>query len=276
MRVLLLWIIVLVVQTGLFAQTGNPLAPDYVKYPQKEWEKKFEAFQFKVYENDGHVLPYRFYEPETMKKGEKYPLVIFLHGAGERGFNNRTQFMRFAPTLFWQKYPCFVIAPECPERVAGKPNAESVWVDTPFGATAHQMSKKPTWPMQLAMELIKKVIKENNIDKHRIYITGLSMGGFATWEILQREASLFAAAVPVCGGGDPAYAAKMVNLPLWIFHGDSDKTVPVNRSRDMLTAIEKAGGHPKYTEYPGVGHDAWTPTYGNPEVWDWMFAQVKK
>ena len=126
------------------------------------------------------------------------------------------------------------------------------------------------------MEAIKKVIAENKIDKKRIYVTGLSMGGFATWEILQREGKLFAAAMPVCGGGDLSYAPKLTGIPLWVFHGGADRTVPVTRSRDMVAAITQAGGSPKYTEYPGVDHDSWGRTYSNPEVWDWLFAQAKK
>ncbi|MDB5116681.1 MAG: phospholipase [Mucilaginibacter sp.] len=257
-------------------KSPDPLLPDYTKAPLQEWEKKFSAFSFNTYVKDGHTLPYRFYKPE-IKRGKKYPLVIFFHGAGERGLDNRVQFLRFAPTVtFWEKYPCYVIAPLCPQVPKGAKNAEGVWVDTPFGATASTMKNEPTWPMALAMEAINKVIAENKVDPKRIYVTGLSMGGFATWEILQREDGKFAAAIPICGGGDLTYAAKFTNLPLWIFHGDADKTVPVTRSRDMVAAITRAGGNPKYTEYPGVGHDAWGRTYSNPEVWDWLFAQVKK
>jgi predicted peptidase len=276
MRILFGWVVVCFLHTGLFAQAQSPLSPDYAKFPKKEWEKNFDAFRFLVYENEGHTLPYRFYKPDGEKRGKKYPLVIFFHGAGERGFDNRTQFQRFEPTLFWQKNPCFIVAPECPAKTAENNNAETVWVDTPFGATSHQMKKDPTWPMQLAMQLIDKIIKENRIDKQRIYVTGLSMGGFATWEILQRESGLFAAAMPVCGGGDLNYAAKLVSIPLWVFHGGNDQTVPVNRSQDMVSAIKKVGGNPLYTEYPGVGHGAWSPTYSNPEVWEWLFSQVKK
>ncbi len=254
----------------------DPLAPDYSKAPLQPWENKFTDFTFHTYVKDGHTLPYRLHKPE-LKKGKKYPLVIFFHGAGERGLDNRIQFLRFAPTVtFWEKYPCYVIAPGCPAVPKGGKNAEGVWVDTPFGATASTMKDQPTWPMALAMEVIDKVIAENKIDPHRIYVTGLSMGGFATWEILQREGKLFAAAVPICGGADLAYADKLTKIPLWVFHGDADKTVPVTRSRDMVAAITKAGGNVKYTEYPGVGHDAWGRTYSNPEMWDWLFAQVKK
>lgn len=276
MRFLSGFIVIIVINLDARAQMINPLSPDYTIFPQKEWEKKFNSFQFKVYQEDGHTLPYRFHQPEQKQSGEKYPLVIFLHGAGERGLDNRTQFQRFAPTLFWQKYPCYVVAPECPARTAENSNAESVWVDTPFGASSHKMRENPTWPMQLAMRLINQIIKENNVDISRIYVTGLSMGGFATWEIIQREPGLFAAAMPICGGGDPDYAAKLNSIPIWVVHGGNDHTVPVTRSREMVSAIQASGGNVKYSEYPGVDHDSWTQTYGNPEIWDWLFSQVKK
>ena len=275
-RILLVWIAVFVISLDGQAQMTNPLSPDYSQFPLKEWEKKFSAFQFKVYQDGGHKLPYRFYQPEQKNSGQKYPLVIFFHGAGERGLDNRTQFQRFAPTIFWQKYPCYVVAPECPARTAENSNAESVWVDTSFGAPSHKMKEIPTWPLQLAMQLINQIIKENKVDVNRIYVIGLSMGGFATWEIIQREPGLFAAAIPICGGGDPDYAAKLNSIPLWVVHGGSDRTVPVTRSREMVSAIQASGGNVKYSEYPGVDHDSWSQTYGNPEIWDWLFSQVKK
>ncbi|HCY43753.1 MAG TPA: hypothetical protein DHV48_20860 [Prolixibacteraceae bacterium] len=260
---------------GVQAQLVNPINPDYKSFPKKEWENKFDAFEFKVFQTDGHTLPYRFYQPQSGTAGKKLPLVIFLHGAGERGFDNRTQFQRFAPILFWEKYPCFVLAPECPSKTPDSSNAESVWVDTPFGAASHQMNVNPTWPLKLVMQLIDKTIRDYPVDKNRIYITGLSMGGYATWEILQREGKRFAAAIPVCGGGDPAYASTIKPVNLWVFHGSDDRTVPVKRSRDMVAAVQAVGGNVTYTEYPGVGHDSWGRTYSNPEVWDWLFHQVK-
>ena len=101
------------------------------------------------------------------------------------------------------------------------------------------------------------------------------MGGFATWELLQREGAKFAAAVPVCGGADLDYAPKLTHIPIWVFHGDADNTVPVTRSRDIVKSITEAGGHPKYTELAGVGHGAWVNTYNDPKVWQWLFAQRK-
>jgi predicted peptidase len=251
----------------------DPLAPDYQTAPRQKWETKFDGFQFKVLKGEGHTLPYRFYQPAPLEPGRKYPLVLFFHGAGERGLDNRYQFFRFRDvTNFWAKYPCFIIAPQCPPRV-GDQDGESTWVQTGFGAPRHTMKAEPSWPMRLAMQLLDKTIAENPIDTHRVYVTGLSMGGFATWEILQREPNRFAAAVPVCGGADLAFAPRLAPIPIWVFHGSADTTVQPRRSRDMVAALTAAGGHPIYTEFPGVGHGAWTPTYSDMLIWDWMFAQ---
>jgi poly(3-hydroxybutyrate) depolymerase len=261
--------------TAKKAVLNRLLSPDYASAPLKDWEQQYNVFQFKVYEKDEHVLPYRFYQP-VAESGKKYPLVLLMHGAGERGFDNRLQLSRLKGLPFWEKDPCFVIAPQCPERPADNTDGESVWVKTSFGVPSHTMQDKPTWPMQMTMELLKKIIADNPIDPDHIYVTGLSMGGFATWELIQRMPDLFAAAIPVCGGGDTALAGKLVHIPLWVFHGGADPTVMVQRSRDMVKCITDAGGHPKYTEYPGVGHNAWSQTYNNPEVWNWLFAQKKE
>ncbi|WCT13380.1 prolyl oligopeptidase family serine peptidase [Mucilaginibacter jinjuensis] len=254
----------------------NPLHPDYQKYPLREWESEFSDFAFFTFQKQHHMLPYRLHKPALTQPGKKYPLVLFFHGAGERGNDNRKQLLRFTTLPFWQKHECYILAPQCPAKPENGPDGESVWVQTNFGATSHRMREVPSWPLHLAMELLNKVISENsNIDPRRIYVTGLSMGGYATWEILQRENNKFAAAMPVCGGADIRFAKKLSRIPIWVFHGDSDKIVPVSRSRDMVKAITEHGGKPVYTEFPGVRHDAWTVTYNDQKVWDWLFDQRK-
>jgi predicted peptidase len=259
-------------QTNLVTPLADPLKPDYAALPLRDWEKQFESFSFMSYEKDGRVLPYRLHQPAVLEKGKAYPLVLFFHGAGERGSDNRGQFERFRGLNFWEKYPCFVLAPQCPKRNA---EGDQKWVETSFGAPSHTMKDNPAWQMKLAMEVLDQTIKDHPIDSRRIYVTGLSMGGFATWEILQREAEKFAAAAPVCGGGDPVFAPKLATLPLWVFHGAADDVVLPIRSRDMIAAIRAAGGSPICTEYSGAGHDVWSSTYSNPAVWDWLFAQRK-
>ena len=120
---------------------------------------------------------------------------------------------------------------------------------------------------------LDQLIAKKPIDTRRIYLTGLSMGGYGTWDLIARQPERFAAAIPICGGGDPATAERIKHIPLWVFHGDADSAVKVSRSRDMVAALKQAGGEPKYTEYEGVGHDSWTRTYKSPEIYEWLFSQ---
>jgi len=219
----------------------------------------------------GKVLRYRLLRPENYDARKSYPLVLFLHGAGERGDDNEKQLVhgvpQFASAANRQKYPCFLVAPQCPDRLR--------WVEVDWGAAAHKQPDAPSEPMRLTIELLQALPKEFSIDPRRIYVTGLSMGGFGTWDICARRPDLFAAAVPVCGGADEATAEKIARIPQWIFHGEQDGVVKVSRSRNMVEALKKAGGNPKYSELPKVGHDAWTPAYANPELFAWLFAQTR-
>lgn len=199
--------------------------------------------------------------------------MLFFHGWGERGDDNESQLRHAAPDIL--KYieahePCILLAPQCPAE------DEQRWVNTQWNLLKHTMEPEPLATMRDAIALLQSVMAEQPVDPQRVYVTGLSMGGFATWDILQRHPELFAAAIPVCGGGDTAQAPKLKDLPLWVFHGEEDKTVLPERSRDMVEAIRSAGGSPRYTEYAGVGHNSWDVTYKNPEVLDWLFKQKKQ
>jgi predicted peptidase len=223
-------------------------------------------------DKDGRQLPYRLMKPDGYDAGKKYPLVVFLHGAGERGTDNAKQMTHGVPQFASKEnraeYPCFLIAPQCPANVK--------WVDVDWSAASHTIPKEMTEPARLTIELIEAIAKEFSIDKKRIYITGLSMGGFGTWDLVARYPDLFAAAVPVCGGADEATAEKIKNLPIWAFHGGKDGVVKTVRSRNIIAALEKAGGKPKYVEYPNIGHDAWNPAYKDAEMFKWLFAQTKE
>ena len=262
--------------TLALAAAPNPLMPDYSKFPMEQWESKVAAFTFHVHEKNGKVLPYRLYRPSQVDPQKSLPLVLFMHGAGERGADNRKQLSHLASAHpFWETNPCIVIAPQCPAKEDAENPEECVWVQTPWGGTSHQMKENPPWPMRLVIALLEETIAKNPIDKNRLYVTGLSMGGYATWDLLQRFPKKFAAAMPICGGGDLNHADKLIGIPLRVFHGDADEIVPVSRSRDMVQAIQKAGGNPTYPEYPQVMHDSWTRTYSQKSVWEWMFAQKK-
>lgn len=223
-----------------------------------------------VHESGGKKLPYRLVKPPTVEKGKTYPLVIFLHGAGERGNDNEKQLVHGVPQFVKNidKYPCFLIAPQCP--------AEQKWVEVDWSAATHTQPEKPGDAGRMVLEVIDKAMKELPIDSKRVYLTGLSMGGYGTWDLAARKPTLFAAIAPVCGGADEKTALKIKHLPTWVFHGALDTAVKPERSRNMVAALEKAGGKPKYTEYPTVGHDSWTNAYGDPKFFEWLFAQAGK
>jgi len=224
-----------------------------------------------VFEDGDQKLPYRLLKPLKVEDGKKYPLVIFLHGAGERGADNEKQLVhgvpQFATPENRKKYPCFLIAPQCPE---GKK-----WVEVDWSADSHTQPKDPGEVGRLTLALIEKSIKDLPVDPKRVYVTGLSMGGYGTWDLVARRPDLFAAAAPVCGGADEATAHKIKAIPIWAFHGAKDTAVKPERSRNMIAALKKAGGKPKYTEYPDVGHNSWDNAYRDPVFFKWLFAQKK-
>lgn len=229
------------------------------------------AFQTRVFEHQGNALPYRILFPEGFQRDKKYPLVIFLHGAGERGTDNSAQLVHgmndFARPENRAKYPCFVIAPQCPQ--------ERRWVEVDWGAAKHTMPETPSIPLGVTIALLDTLQKELPVDADRVYVTGLSMGGYGTWDLAQRFPARFAAIAPICGGGDELQAPRLKLLPIWAFHGDQDTAVKPERSRNMIAAIKSAGGQPKYTEYPGVAHNSWSQTYADPKFFEWLFAQKR-
>lgn len=215
---------------------------------------------------------YRLLKPQVVVPGERYPLVLFLHGAGERGDDNRRQ-VKYLPEWLAtaqnrQTYPCYLIAPQCRE--------DHLWVETPRAFDRGAPRQAPGPQMQVVINILDEVIAEFSVDPARLYLTGLSMGGFGSWDLGTRLAERWAAVAPICGGGDELYADRLVGVPVWAWHGDADDVVPVARSRRMIEAIRAAGGEPKYSELAGVGHDSWTPAYTSADgLLPWMFAQRK-
>ena len=202
----------------------------------------FEARTFKG--ADGKTLPYRIMFPLNYDAKQKYPLVDFFHGVGENGTDNSSQLKNgvkaFALKENREKYPCILVAPQCPGGVK--------WVDTDWGLPKHTQAATPTSPLATPMELIAAMSKEHGVDTNRIYISGVSLGGFGCWDAITRHPEVFVAAVPVCGGADEAKAPLVAKLPIWAFHGAKDEAVAVERSRKIIAAIKKAGGQAKYTE----------------------------
>jgi predicted peptidase len=195
---------------------------------------------------------YMLYIPEEYSTSEKeWPLILFLHGAGERGDDLSKVLVHGPPKLIAKenkKFPFVIVSPQCPERDS--------W------------SSK----MQIATlnALLDEIVSKYRIDQKRIYVTGLSMGGFGTWTLAAAYPDRFAAIAPICGGGNPEDAEKIAHLPIWVFHGAKDQTVPIERSEEMVEALKKAGSQVKFTVYPEANHDSWTVTYENPELYDWF------
>lgn len=237
---------------------------------QDELEEIFEA-RVHVSE-DGDSLQYRILLPEEFEEDRTYPMVLFLHGMGERGNDNTAQLTwgvgAFAKKEFRQDHPAIVIAPQAPD--------DDYWANLNWREEGTDLMEEPTKPLQLAYELVQKISGEMPVDMNRIYITGLSMGGFGTWDLITRYPETFAAAMPVCGGGDPTKAHLLKDLPIWNFHGAQDDVVPVELSRKMIDALQMAGGTPGYTEYPHVDHFSWIPAYRDRFALDWLFDQKNK
>ncbi len=215
----------------------------------------------------GGTLPYRLLSPEKIEPGKTYPVVLFLHGAGERGSDNAAQVKHVVPAFAAAQatYPCWVIAPQCPQN--------QKWVEVNWSAPEHKTPEKPSEPLRMAFEILDDLVATKPADKSRLYLTGLSMGGYGTWDALVRRPHFFAAAIPVCGGADNTTAAQIKDTPLWIFHGLDDNAVPTARSVGMWEALRAAGAKPGLTLYPDVGHNSWTPAFNDERTLEWLFSK---
>lgn len=240
-RWVVLWAMVLLVLSGIASA-----------------EVELSDFEEKVFEGKGR-LPYRLFSPTSLEAEQKVPLVVYLHGIGARGDDNQKQLSstKFLENInrsgFFSQHPCYILAPQCPE--------DARW----SGDT-----------LQDLLLLIDQVGRTKRVDPARIYLTGQSMGGYGTWQGLRERPEMFAAAVPVCGGGQVSAASKFSHVPIWVFHGSADQVVSPEQSRQMVAALKSAGGRPNYTELEGVGHNSWQAAYTNPEVWQWMFQQKRE
>jgi predicted esterase len=207
------------------------------------------------------TIPYRLYKPVGVSAEQKAPLILFLHGMGERGSDNvlqTTWIKNLVDATRGGPYAAYVLAPQ---------------IDS--GMWFQSYSSSPTEAMKLTIRAVKQVMASENVDPSRVYVTGLSMGGMGTWDILRWEPDLFAAAVPMSGGADPKTAAAIKDIAVWAFHGSNDDIVPASATRDMIAALRAAGGSPKYTEVAGGGHVIWDSVYADTDhsLYAWLFAQ---
>jgi lysophospholipase L1-like esterase/poly(3-hydroxybutyrate) depolymerase len=229
-----------------------------------------QDYEARTYTNAaGDKLPYRLLRPANYDAAQKYPLVVLLHGAGERGDDNKAQ-LKWGGSLFTkpevrEKYPAFVLVPQCPK--------EKKWVEVDWAAEDGTAPAELGTTQKLLLGTIDAVQKEFSIDPDRHYLTGLSMGGYGTWDLITRQPERWAAAVPICGGGDKTKAGAAKAIPVWAFHGDNDTVVKPVRSKLMVDALKAAGGSVSFTLYPGVAHDSWSVAFAEPNFLPWLFAQ---
>jgi predicted peptidase len=195
---------------------------------------------------DSLVVHYLLYLPEDYADGADWPLMLFLHGAGERGDSLDMVAVHGPPRLIREgrSFPFIVASPQLP---AGQ-----------------------FWHPGTLQVLLDDLVARYRVDEERIYVTGLSMGGFGTWALAMDRPERFAAIAPVCGGGDLARVCSLRALPAWAFHGAQDDVIPVRRSQELVDALDACGGTVRFTVYPEAGHDSWTETYANPELYDWL------
>ena len=245
------------------------------------------GFVKKVYENNGYKLNYNVYTPTYASKGNKRPLVIFLHGAGERGSDNQAQLknaiLKAAKGGEWAN--AVILAPQCPSSTGGNTNSDvndpNKWVETNWTKGNYVQANVPeSDPMSALVELIKEYISYDYVDADRVYVVGLSMGGFGTWDIISRYPELFAAAVPICGGGPTDKINVLKDIPIYTFHGSSDTVVPYSGTQGMYNAIKAAGGNRiLFHTFSGAGHAIWdqaitfTGSNGLPSLESWLFSQ---
>ena len=218
-------------------------------------------------------MPYRLLKPDNVESNKSYPLIIFLHGSGERGNDNELQLSHIAPSFleddFMNKYPSFVIFPQCPKT--------QTWasVNTVDDKWYVGESNDPQPAGQAVLDLIDDFIRTNRVDRSRIYIAGLSMGGFGSLDLIRHKTDFFAGAVSICGGGNRRYVDTYRELPIWLFHGAKDPVVPVNLSQEMATEFEGRKMDYRYTEYPEGGHDVWNQAWSDPELIPWLFSKQR-
>lgn len=232
-------------------------------------QESVDGFVARTFTGKAGAMPYRLFIPDKPARARRLPLIIYLHGAGGAGNDNLKQISggNAHGTRVWttpamqKRHAAYVLAPQIPSgRAWGAPNSD-----------------EPAPMAQVLLDLLAALRKEFAIDAERIYLMGQSLGGRGTWDLISKRPALFAAAIPVCGDGNPTRIKDARGVAIWAFHGAMDQVVPVAGSRDMVAALKTAGsGVVKYTEYPDVEHDAWVRAFAEHELPDWLFAQRRK
>jgi len=234
----------------------------------------YSAYSYEEYIHNGDTLRYRLLTPLHYDIHKKYPLIVFLHGSGERGRDNAAQLVHggalFLQDSIREKYPAFVLFPQLPN--------DSTWGPLTRTETGRMFpaDAPPTVPGRLVGELVDSLNKTGKIETKKVYIGGLSLGGMGTFDLLARYPQKWAAGFPICGAGAVENAKKFKSIPVWIFHGGADPVVPVQGSRDYYEALKKLKAEVKYSEYPGVGHNSWDNAFAEPDLVPWLLSHKRK
>lgn len=249
-----------------------------VSFLQGASAQKLDVYQKKMFINGKDTLRYRILFPQQYKKRKAYPLIVFLHGSGERGRDNEAQLIHggdlFVKDAIRQHFPAIVIFPQCP--------SDSAWARTRRRTNSDDRIFLPDEsapiPQQLVKKLMDSLLQNNLVDSKRIYLGGLSLGGFGTYDLLTRYPGYFTAAFPICGACNiPLYLERAGNTPLWIFHGALDNVVPPTSDRELYKALMTKGNvNVTYTEYPKATHNSWDSAFAEPQLLPWLFMNKKK
>ncbi len=243
------------------------------------WAQTTSEYEAALYTKGNDTLQYRILKPKDQQVNTKYPLILFLHGSGERGADNEAQ-LKHGSSLFTieknrENFNSFVVFPQCPRN--------DFWANLDYNNEGNGLGFgfKKEAPAQKSLEMVMGLLDEflqnPSVDTSRIYVMGLSMGGMATFELLHRRPGLFAAAIPICGGANTENAGLYAkSTPVWIFHGTDDRVIHPKYSIEMATAINEAGGSPRLNLYDNTGHDSWTRAFAEPDFLSWLFSHVKK
>lgn len=245
--------------------------------PLNSSAQNLDAYKKEVFIKDNDSLPYRILLPKNFDSNKRYPLILFLHGSGERGSDNELQLTHGADLFLKEQirntYEAIVVFPQCPSNW--------LWTNVRYGRDGYkEVNNFPSeinynFPLNMVEGLINSLKETYKLDLNRLYVGGLSIGGMGTFELVHRNPNLFAAAFPICGGSNPKIAEEIKNTSLWIFHGDSDNVVPSSLSINMYKALKALNADVKLTIYPGVGHDSWTNTFAEPDLLKWLFSKSK-
>lgn len=239
-----------------------------------------DLYQKRFFTIAGEKMNYRIMFPAEYDESRSYPLIMFLHGSGERGDDNKAQLIHgssfFAREDIRNDYPAFVVFPQCAKEDYWSNSLNDFDLETRERHFYFRKGGAPTTAMEMASALLAYLLDSFPIDTDRVYLGGLSMGGMGTFEMVRRHPGIFAAAFPICGGANTETAASMTDVSWWIFHGEKDMVVPVEFSKKMAESLQKAGAEVKLTLYPEANHNSWDPAFTEKDLMKWLFSQSRK